>query len=89
MTGAVLRLALHSRSASQVASLKCVGGSSRKGATKTKRAYRTAHAHHRGDIRPDSESLARNPKAKAQPGMAGAIPGRLGRVCLAYSTRYY
>jgi len=27
-------------------------------------------------------------KAKAQPGMAGAIAGRLGRVCLAYSARY-
>jgi hypothetical protein len=27
-------------------------------------------------------------QAKAQPGMAGAIPGRLGRVCLAYSARH-
>jgi hypothetical protein len=27
-------------------------------------------------------------KAEAQPGMAGAIAGRLGRVCLAYSARY-
>ena len=58
-----------------------MGGSSRKGATKTKRAYRTAHAHHRGEIRPES-------RPKAQPGMAGAIAGRLGRVCLAYSARY-
>jgi hypothetical protein len=58
---------------------KCAGGSSRKGATKTKRAYRTtpSHAHHRGN--------KARVKAKAQPGMAGAIPGRLGRVCLAYS----
>ena len=47
-----------------------------KGATKTKRAYRTTHAHHRGEIRPES-------RPKAQPGMAGAIAGRLGRVCLA------
>jgi hypothetical protein len=52
-----------------------------KGATKTKRAYRTTHAHHRGEIRPES-------RPKAQPGMAGAIAGRLGRVCLAYSARY-
>ncbi len=34
--------------------LKCAGGSSRKGATKTKRAYRTTHAHHRGETRPES-----------------------------------
>ena len=51
------------------------------GATKTKRAYRTTHAHHRGEIRPES-------RPKAQPGMAGAIAGRLGRVCLAFSARY-
>ena len=51
-----------------------------KGATKTKHAYRTTHAHHHGEIRPES-------RPKAQPGMAGAIAGRLGRVCLAFSAR--
>ena len=38
--------------------------------------------------RPGTDSCLARVKAKAQPGMAEAIAGRLGRVCLAYSARY-
>ena len=41
-------------------------------------------AHHRGEIRPDS----RPKPSRVWQAQAGSIPGRLGRVCLAYSTRF-